>query len=421
MINIESTKAVDRLHTPIELSRKLYEGCFGVVTWYALKLVASHIATIPRPLMPCTGTFTRSYGLPCVHLCEARSINGLIPSDFHTHWLWDRQNQGVSLRDPLLASLRTAAARNIQNPPATSSTGRILSGFEQVENRRTPPLCSACKTRGHTRASRNCPIRLRQEMDNANQQLLEWERSQYSSQVTQLDLPTTSFSPQYQASGSSSMLVAGINTASNSVAASYGLLQPANPSASYEIDLQVNQRPVFQPPPDTGIDYSSPSIYYDAPSSPSSIPLLQLQPKPILLPLRPLKQNRAEVIYEKYLTEKYKWLETNQLPDGYNWQEYRAARGWDSAPIEFLRETRRFLPQERYALNGDLISNVPRWSLEEIQAWLDYDEKKAEKVYEDLEQEYIENGGRAKDQNVGAIFNRIWREIAEEEAQDSIL
>jgi hypothetical protein len=73
--------------TPVDIDKKLYQGCFGVITWYALRLVQRHLESVSLPLQPCTGSFTRSIGLPCAHVCDVkRATSGLAPSDFYKHW-----------------------------------------------------------------------------------------------------------------------------------------------------------------------------------------------------------------------------------------------------------------------------------------------------------------------------------------------
>jgi hypothetical protein len=105
-----------------------------------------------RPYKECTGIFTRVTGLPCAHLYDRRrDTGGFIPEDFHRHWFWDHNSIAVPYRDP----------STIQPPNLpVAYTGRILSEFKQVERRRAPPKCTACHRIGHTRVSRNCPIRL---------------------------------------------------------------------------------------------------------------------------------------------------------------------------------------------------------------------------------------------------------------------
>ena len=70
---------------------------------------------------------------------------------------------------------------------------------EQAEWRRAPPKCIACQAIGHTRASRNCPLKLRASIAEDTRQLREHELSQASnilntprpSKRTRLETPDT--------------------------------------------------------------------------------------------------------------------------------------------------------------------------------------------------------------------------------------
>ncbi|CAG8971729.1 hypothetical protein HYALB_00007209 [Hymenoscyphus albidus] len=131
---------------PLDIDKKLYQGCFGVVTWYALRLVQRHQETVSRPLLPCTGAFTRAMGLPCAHICEIKKdTTGLTPSDFHEHWYWDRKSTIQPLLNPLWAGRQRIANAEVAH------TGRILSKGEKKAKQL--PKCSASHRQGHTMSS----------------------------------------------------------------------------------------------------------------------------------------------------------------------------------------------------------------------------------------------------------------------------
>lgn len=78
----------DRIHINIE--KKLYNGCFGVVTWHALQLVQRPMKSISLHLGPCTGNFKRSMRLLWARICDIKkTTGGLITSDFHENWRWE--------------------------------------------------------------------------------------------------------------------------------------------------------------------------------------------------------------------------------------------------------------------------------------------------------------------------------------------
>ncbi|RKF79143.1 hypothetical protein GcC1_049037, partial [Golovinomyces cichoracearum] len=141
---VSTRTSIQRDRTPIDIDKKLYHGCFGVISWYALRLVQRHLESVSLPLSPCTGAFTKSMGLPCAHVCDIKqATGGLTPSDFHEYWYWDRQSIFQPLLDPLwVGRQRTVNVRK-------SQTGRILSRGEELPIRQ-PPVCSACHRQGHT-------------------------------------------------------------------------------------------------------------------------------------------------------------------------------------------------------------------------------------------------------------------------------
>ena len=67
---VSSRTTILRDRIPIDIDKKLYHGCFGVVTWHALRLAQQHIKFLSLPMQLCTGNFKRSMGLPCAHVCD---------------------------------------------------------------------------------------------------------------------------------------------------------------------------------------------------------------------------------------------------------------------------------------------------------------------------------------------------------------
>ncbi len=107
-------------------------------------------------------------GLPCAHICDTRrATGGLIPSDFHEHWYWDRKSTLQPLLDPLWAGRQRTANLRV------SHTGRILSTGE--EPTKQLPTCSACHKQGHIRSSHNCPLKLQASIATPSQMLLEMD------------------------------------------------------------------------------------------------------------------------------------------------------------------------------------------------------------------------------------------------------
>ena len=155
--NIKADAARDRIRTPLNLDRAQYSACFNYITTTALRQVHSNYTSAKRPLQPCTGVFTATTGLPCVHRVDyiREERLSLLPDDFHPHWYWDRYS---GLPEPLLEPLHVVT----YIPSASSrtySTRRIPSGWEASQ----PQLhrCGLCREIGHTKASLRCPVNIR--------------------------------------------------------------------------------------------------------------------------------------------------------------------------------------------------------------------------------------------------------------------
>ncbi|KAL2888806.1 putative Mutator-like element transposase [Ceratocystis lukuohia] len=86
---LESNQVRQHLRTPIELDKAIYRAVQGCVSYEALRKVEEQRQLQwkdPPPSPTCTGTFTRVYGLPCVHVLAERQGEPLLLQDFHSHW-----------------------------------------------------------------------------------------------------------------------------------------------------------------------------------------------------------------------------------------------------------------------------------------------------------------------------------------------
>ncbi|KID59566.1 hypothetical protein MAN_10610, partial [Metarhizium hybridum] len=158
---LRSNQAKQQIRTPIELSGPLYGAVRGWVSHEALRKVEEqrkllYTKTPPPPLI-CTGVFTKSWGLPCVHTIKSliESHGVLLLEHFHTHWHLRRKGSPQHLLEPLQ---RTDMVNHISRAPQ-QSTRREPSLFETIEPTRAPPTCSRCHQTGHTKAGNNCPLR----------------------------------------------------------------------------------------------------------------------------------------------------------------------------------------------------------------------------------------------------------------------
>jgi hypothetical protein len=354
-----------RDNTPINVERTIYQGCFGVVSWHALRLVEKHLESISLPLRPCTGSFVRSMGLPCAHICDAKKETGLTPADFHEYWYWDRTSTLQPLLDPLWAGRRRiATTANAQ----ISRTGRILSTGEELPIRQ-PPVCSACHRKGHTMSSRNCPLKLQASIASQSQALLDQEMAERP--------PTTTVSI----------------TASIPAFSSLDM-----PPFSSQVNLQLR---ISSSPPNTAVEQP---LRIASP--------LTISPQQLELYPKQLAPGRPEALMQTYLAEKNAWLAQHPTVRPTN---YRKARKLQNQRPKVLKEQAFYMPRERRDVaTGKIIAEPPNWTPEEILVWLDYQHKLDEEEDKRLDAEYRTNGNRFKENNPRDMWNRIADEATRE-------
>jgi hypothetical protein len=329
--NNKANAAKDRIRTPLHLNRAQYQACFGYITNAALRLVESNYTSTVRPFKPCTGVFTTTTGLPCIHRIEDIRDTGdsLRPSDFHGHWHWDRYSD---LQEPTLDPLRIVSY-SASTLGRTLSTKRIPSGFEASEERQ----CSQCHQPGHTRASIRCIVNIRRQ----NQEL-----------AAESAIASTFFIPRLK-----------VQEIVNSVSGQ-SVLKPLLQSildSGDELILKSTIKSILDTPPVPPTD------------------------------TRPIWPGRPELLYKQYLIEKEAWLTAHPDIQPAN---YRTARGLEVYSERWCRRNCRYLPKDRLDLQTEtLLDQEPNWTIEEISAWLDNDALKDQEVEQQVETELITAGG----------------------------
>jgi len=156
---LTSNQAKQQSRIPLELSGALYGTVQGRISYEALWKVEEQRKLLMRDLSTiCTGTFSRVYGLPCLHTLDTLQGEPLLLDHFHSHW---------HLRCNGTMQLLLEPRQHIESTSSSipkSSTKREPSHFEVVEAQAARPhraasQCTNCGTIGHTRASRACPLR----------------------------------------------------------------------------------------------------------------------------------------------------------------------------------------------------------------------------------------------------------------------
>ena len=156
---LRSNQAKQQIRTPLELDKAIYRAVQGWVSHEALRKVEEQRQLRwkdPPPSSTCTGTFTRVYGLPCVHVLDTHQGEPLLLDNFHSHWRLIRDGAPLHLLEP-----RRIEPRATKSSLPASSTKREPSKFEVIEatGAKRPSQCTACGRIGHRRTSKACPQR----------------------------------------------------------------------------------------------------------------------------------------------------------------------------------------------------------------------------------------------------------------------
>ena len=246
---------------------------------------------------------------------------------------------------------------------------------EQLTPKRQP-TCSRCGVVGHARTSRLC---LRQD----------------DPIPSPLQRPSTSdsdLSPGDQLAGEMALL------RTPSSASRTGLRLPApgdlteSPTTSRRTDLQA--------------------------TAVQAITVLEDIPEEDTVDPRPLAPSRPELLIQSYQQEKSTWLAAHPKVRPTN---YRKARKWRVYNRRQLDNERRFMPLERRdTTTKKPIPGLPKWTEEEVYAYIDNHQLQTEATEREMEQEFRENGGRLRVTGIRNMWNDAGRRV-EQEARDFIV
>ncbi|KAH7461505.1 hypothetical protein FOMA001_g18980 [Fusarium oxysporum f. sp. matthiolae] len=161
LAELRYNQAKQQSRVPIELSGVLYSAVHGWVSHEALRKVEEQRKLLLKEDLPaCTGAFSRSHGLPCVHMLKTlqEQDQPLRLEHFHRHWHLSRPGSPQLLLEPRQHIDRVAN----NSAKLQSSIRREPSAFEVVEaaiQPRAQPTCSKCHATGHRMSSKSCPLR----------------------------------------------------------------------------------------------------------------------------------------------------------------------------------------------------------------------------------------------------------------------
>ena len=125
---LKSNQAKQQTRIPLELSGALYGVVRGWISYEALRKVEEQRKLLSKrdfsSTSTCTGTFSRVYGLPSVHVLETLQEEALLLDHFHSHW----------------HLMRSGAPQLLLEPRQRIEPARAQSSLPQSSTRREPSL-----------------------------------------------------------------------------------------------------------------------------------------------------------------------------------------------------------------------------------------------------------------------------------------
>lgn len=119
-----------------DINLPIFSALVGKVSTYALHKMANELARSRKSDFPriCTGTFTRTMGMPCGHLLHQRAESRLLINlnEVHRHWYFSPQDSQSS-ETPVLNPIPVETGRG--RPRNVTSTRRNPSEFETIAAR----------------------------------------------------------------------------------------------------------------------------------------------------------------------------------------------------------------------------------------------------------------------------------------------
>lgn len=360
-------QSYQQTQVPLELSGNLYSAVRGWVSFEALRKTDEQRELIYKDnspsLRPCTGRFTRSYELPCVHRIK-QLLDASLPlalEEFHSQWHYKRDGQPIHLIEPQRIERRKANHR-----VAEFSTQRSLSAFETVNQQRQKPKCSSCGAVGHTRVSRSCP--------NRHQHLL----SQRLVIEPASDVGTPSQETIQSELREDDQLPSQLQEANQTLSPARSVIEV------------VNNTPSSQPSSPGISPQQSPQCKYDSPVA----------------------------IYRRYTTSRSKWYSRQPHRSKRTDQLYRKAMGlpprYRKADYDWCLDWKEM---------GQLCKTAgkPRkWTKEEMTAYIDWSRTEDQRVEAMVANEIMHNPQERTRRGVGAIWRQIEQDSMEQQTLHTI-
>ncbi|KID80963.1 hypothetical protein MGU_11634 [Metarhizium guizhouense ARSEF 977] len=405
---LRSNQARQQIRTPIELSGPLYDSVRGWVSHEALRKVEEQRKLLgrrdPPPSLICTGSFTKSHGLPCLHTLKSLQEQGkaLTLEHFHSHWHLQRNGAPQLLLEP---RQRVEPMLKDSNIPK-QSTRREPSAFESVEMvPKAPPTCSRCHAVGHTRAAKSCPMRfqeLLQEEALASEPQPQSVLAQSANPELQL-IPSLADAVREQSEpeqGDLSLAVAPGVSAVSSAVPCFPLAQ-SSPTAVELPTVNDSRCQMVRPNSPTSNLQLSGSPVGEAPRLPN--------PQPPMPP----KYDNPQAIYERYVAARSAWYATQAAGSIKTNQQYRRAMG---LPLRYDKKSYEWcLDYKQMSRRLTTSSGSREWTKEEMMAYLDWSKAEDERIEAQVAMEMRTNPSTRRG------VTEIWKSIETDSRQQDAL
>ncbi|KAJ8103403.1 hypothetical protein POJ06DRAFT_234429 [Lipomyces tetrasporus] len=132
---------------------------------------------------------------------------------------------------------------------------------------------------------------------------------------------------------------------------------------------------------------------------------------------RPIWPGRIELIYQAYLAENTTWLAANPTVRPTQYRTKRGLLRWTKAVCNGEMWQ---LPRQRINLETEtLIEGPASWKTEEVQAWLDWEQRQEQDLERQLDTEYAAAGGFGSEsrRGIGHIHRQLQAESDAERSQ----